>query len=80
MCLFAFLTGCDFAVIIPTLWESLSVDFNSSGVYMGVVISAYSFSGVVISGFIMGQISDRINRTKFFNIIAIIFAICGHAL
>ena len=79
MCLFAFLTGCDFAVIIPTLWERLSVDFNSSGVYMGVVISAYSFSGV-ISGFIMGQISDRINRTKFFNIIAIIFAICGHAL
>lgn len=79
MCFFAFLTGCDFAVIIPTLWERLNKDFGGDGLFMGVVISAYSFSGVV-SGFFMGKLSDEINSTKIFYISSTLFAIAGHII
>jgi ceroid-lipofuscinosis MFS transporter 7 len=79
MCFFAFLTGTDFAVIIPTLWDRLSQDFNSSGTFMGLVMSAYSLSGV-ICGLIMGKFSDEVNRTKPFYTIAIVFSVLGHIL
>lgn len=54
ICLFAFLVGTDFAVIIPTLWDRLSIDYEASGAFMGLVISSYSLSGV-ICGLIMGK-------------------------
>lgn len=79
MCFFAFLTGTDFAVIIPTLWDRLSQDYNSGGTFMGVVMSSYSLSGV-ICGLIMGKMSDEINRTKPFYVIAVVFGIVGHIL
>lgn len=79
MCLFAFLTGVDFAVIIPTLWDRLHLDFNASGSFMGLVISSYSFSGV-ICGLIMGKLSDEINKTKPFYLIAITLSVFGHLL
>jgi F0F1-type ATP synthase assembly protein I len=79
MCFFAFLTGTDFAVIIPTLWDRLNQDFNSSGSFMGLVMSAYSLSGV-ICGLIMGKLSDEVNKTKPFYTIAIVFSILGHIL
>lgn len=53
ICIFAFLLGTDFAVIIPTLWDRLSVDFDASGSFMGLVLSSYSLSGV-ICGLLMG--------------------------
>lgn len=53
ICLFAFLLGTDFAVIIPTLWDRLSIDFEASGAFMGLVLSSYSLSGVVC-GLVMG--------------------------
>jgi len=55
ICIFAFLIGTDFAVIIPTLWDRLSIDYESSGAFMGLVLSSYSLSGV-ICGLIMGNI------------------------
>ncbi len=79
MCFYAFLTGCDFAVIIPTLWDRLSVDFNATGAFMGIVISAYSFSGV-ICGLLMGKLSDHTIKTKPFYLIAIVLAATGHLL
>jgi hypothetical protein len=79
MCFFAFLTGTDFAVIIPTLWDRLNQDFNSSGTFMGLVMSAYSLSGV-ICGLIMGKLSDEVNKIKPFYTIAIVFSILGHIL
>ena len=65
MCVFAFLMGADFAVIIPTLWDRLKIDMQSTGTFMGLVISAYSATGV-ISGLIMGYLSDQMNKTKIF--------------
>lgn len=60
ICVFAFLLGTDFAVIIPTLWDRLSVDFEASGAFMGLVLSSYSLTGV-ISGLVMGKIPSKIS-------------------
>jgi MFS family permease len=79
ICLFALLIGTDFAVIIPTLWDRLSSDFEATGTFMGIVMSSYSLSGV-ICGLIMGKISDEINKTKSFLLISIFFGIIGHIL
>jgi sugar phosphate permease len=79
ICLLAFLTGCDFAVIIPTLWDRLHSDFNATGVFMGLVISAYSLCGV-ISGFVMGKLSDDRKNIKCFYLVSGAFAICGQCL
>ena len=77
ICLFAFLLGSDFAVIIPTLWDRLSTDYNASGAFMGLVISSYSLSGV-FCGLIMGKLSDTVNKTKSFYLICMVFSILGH--
>ncbi|CAF0773560.1 unnamed protein product [Brachionus calyciflorus] len=79
ICLFAFLTGTDFAVIIPTLWDRLHNDFQATGTFMGLVISSYSFSGV-ISGLIMGKLSDLAQKNKIFFMVSIFFAVLGHIL
>jgi ceroid-lipofuscinosis MFS transporter 7 len=79
MCFFAFLTGIDFAVILPTLWDRLHLEFKASGSFMGVVISSYMFSGV-ICGLIMGPISDKINQTKIFYLIGTFLTMIGQFL
>lgn len=79
ICIFAFLVGTDFAVIIPTLWDRLSKDYDASGTFMGLVLSSYSLSGVV-SGLVMGKLSDEVNKTKPFFLIAILFGMSGHVL
>jgi hypothetical protein len=79
LCIFAFLLGVDFAVIIPTLWDRLSQDFKASGSFMGVVMSSYSLTGVVF-GVFLGKLSDSVNTTKPFYVICIILSILGHAL
>ena len=80
ICFYAFLTGTDFAVIIPTLWDRLHQDYQASGTFMGLVISAYSTTGV-ISGLLMGKLSDhKSSRTKPFYIVSVLLSICGHLL
>ena len=79
MCIFAFLTGSDFAVILPTLWDRLNDDYGASGSFMGLVMSSYSFTGV-ICGLIMGKLSDTTKKTKPFLLIASVFSIIGHLL
>jgi len=44
---------------------------------MGLVISGYSASGV-ISGLIMGYISDQVQRSKIFFLVSILMAAIGH--
>lgn len=79
MCVFAFLMGADFAVIIPTLWDRLSIDMKTTGAFMGLVISSFSATGV-IAGLVMGHISDLVNKTKIFFLISFLFAILGHLI
>ena len=77
--LFTFLLGVDFAVIIPTLWDRLSVDYGASGTFMGQVMSSYSLTGVVF-GLLLGKLSDSVNKTKYFYLICMTFSILGHML
>ncbi len=80
ICFYAFLTGTDFALVIPTLWDRLHIDHNASGTFMGVVISVYSASGV-LCGLIMGKISDdRPTKIKIFYLFCTSFSIIGHIL
>jgi len=79
LCIFAFLLGVDFAVIIPTLWDRLSQDYRASGSFMGVVMSSYSLTGVVF-GVFLGKLSDSVNTTKPIYVVCIILSILGHAL
>ena len=79
MCIFVFLHGIEFAVILPTLWDRLHLDFNASGTFMGLVLSSYMLM-CVICGFIMGPISDRVERTKIFYVVGIICTIIGEFL
>ncbi len=80
ICFYAFLTGTDFALVIPTLWDRLHIDFNASGTFMGVVISMYSASGV-LCGLVMGKISDdRPTKIKIFYLFCTFFSIFGHVL
>lgn len=78
ICVFAFLMGTDFAVIIPTLWDRLK-SMDSSGSFMGLIISSYSITGV-LSGLIMGYISDEVKKTKIFFLLSIFFAFSGHLI
>ncbi len=78
ICVFAFLMGTDFAVIIPTLWDRLK-SMDSSGSFMGLIISSYSITGV-FSGLIMGYISDKVKKTKIFFLLSIFFAFSGHLI
>lgn len=79
ICMYALFVGTDFAVIIPTLWDRLTIDFEATGVFMGIVLSSYSLSGV-LSGIIMGKLSDDSVRTKLFLLISIVFGLSGHVL
>lgn len=75
-----FTTGTDFAVIIPTLWDRLHVDFKASGPFLGLVMSSYSISGV-LCGLVMGKLSDKqYTRTKLYYLFCIFFCIVGHIL
>lgn len=80
ICFYAFLTGTDFAVIIPTLWDRLHIDFKASGPFLGLVMSSYSISGV-LCGLVMGKLSDKqATRTKLYYLFCIFFCILGHSM
>lgn len=80
ICFYGFLTGTDFAVIIPTLWDRLSLQYNADGAFLGAVMSAYSVTGV-LCGLLLGKLSDdKPNKTKLFYLGAIFFSIAGHIL
>lgn len=54
--------GVEYALILPTLYLRLAT-YNAPGFYLGLVISAYSFSGLFVSP-IMGRIYDKTRKSK----------------
>jgi ceroid-lipofuscinosis MFS transporter 7 len=71
------MTGVEYAVILPTIWDYMHESFNANGIFMGTTISAFSISGV-ISGLYMGKLSDSINFTKPILLIGNLFEIMGN--
>ena len=78
ICLFAFMTGVEYAVILPTAFDYVKTMSNAD-IYVGLVLSSYSISGS-IAGLIMGKISDMTGKVKILILISTIFEIGGGIL
>ncbi|KAI3385271.1 hypothetical protein SNEBB_007408 [Seison nebaliae] len=76
--LFAFFTGAEYAVILPTLWSYVK-SLHGDGTFMGCVMAAFSLSGL-FAGIIFGQWSDRTKKTKKIVLFSNIFEIVGNLL
>lgn len=78
ICLFAFMTGVEYAVILPTAFDYVKT-MTQVDIYVGLVLSSYSISGS-ITGIIMGKLSDMTGKVKFLILISNLFAIMGNIL
>lgn len=78
ICLFAFMTGVEYAVILPTALDYVKTMTNVN-IYVGLILSFYSISGS-IAGVVMGKISDITGKVKILIILSNIFAIGGNIL
>jgi Na+/melibiose symporter-like transporter len=78
ICLFAFMTGIEYAVILPTVFEYVQT-MTKANIYIGLVLSFYSISGS-IAGLIMGKISDITGKVKILILISTVFEIGGNIL
>ena len=78
ICLFAFMTGIEYAVILPTVFDYVKT-MTQANIYVGLVLSFYSISGS-IAGLIMGKISDVTGKVKILILISTVFEIGGNIL
>lgn len=78
ICLFAFMTGVEYAVILPTVYDYVR-KLTNANIYVGLILSSYSISGS-ITGIIMGKISDMTGKVKFLILISAVFEISGNIL
>lgn len=78
ICLFGFMTGVEYAVILPTAFDYVKTMTNID-VYVGLMLSSYSISGS-IAGVIMGKISDVTGKVKILILISSVFEIGGNIL
>lgn len=73
------MTGIEYSVILPTIWDYIHEDFNANGMFMGLMLSAFSLSGS-IAGVFMGQWSDKRHSSKLIIVIANLFEIIGNLI
>jgi hypothetical protein len=78
ICLFAFMTGVEYAVILPTAFDYVKT-MTHYDIYVGLILSSYSISGS-IAGVIMGKISDITGKVKILILVSNIFEIGGNIL
>ncbi|CAF0748194.1 unnamed protein product, partial [Didymodactylos carnosus] len=78
ICFFAFMTGVEYAVILPTAFEYVK-KLTNGDIYVGLVLSSYSISGS-IAGIILGKISDITKKVKLLILITNVFEIVGNIL
>jgi ceroid-lipofuscinosis MFS transporter 7 len=76
--LYSFMTGVEYAIILPTIWQYLKEDFHASSWFMGFTLSSFSISGVC-SGLLIGKLSDSyIRNTKKIMLITNTFEMIGN--
>ena len=78
ICLFGFMTGIEYAVILPTAFDYVKTMTNAD-IYVGLILSSYSISGS-IAGIIMGKISDMTGKVKILILVSTVFEIAGNIL
>ncbi|CAF3302841.1 unnamed protein product [Rotaria socialis] len=77
----AFLTGVDYAIILPTAWGYLKTftDLHAVGIVMGALLSGFALSGA-IAGLVFGHLSDIGFSMKKLVLIGVGFKIIGNVL
>ena len=78
ICLFAFMTGVEYAVILPTAFDYVKT-MTPADIYVGLILSSYSISGS-IAGIILGKISDITGKVKLIILISNVCEIAGNIL
>ncbi|GAA6101170.1 major facilitator superfamily domain-containing protein 8 [Tachysurus ichikawai] len=71
-----FLSGIEYAVILPTIWRYLQI-LEAPPYFLGLGLSAFSFSGLV-TGPIFGRWSDKTRTTKSIILFSNLFEIVGN--
>ncbi|XP_053360245.1 major facilitator superfamily domain-containing protein 8 [Clarias gariepinus] len=71
-----FLSGVEYAVILPTIWRYLQI-LDAPPYFLGLGLSAFSFSGLV-TGPLFGRWSDRTRATKTIILFSNLFEIVGN--
>ncbi|KAL1023359.1 hypothetical protein UPYG_G00039710 [Umbra pygmaea] len=73
-----FLSGIEYAVILPTIWRYLQT-LGAQAYFLGLTMSAFSFSGL-LSGPLFGHWSDKTRTTKKIILFANMFEILGNIM
>lgn len=76
--LYFFLSGVEYAVILPTL-NGYLLSMNAEKYFLGIVMSSFSFTGLIFSP-VFGSITDRIGTAKLCIIAANVCEIVGNFL
>ncbi|XP_049338473.1 major facilitator superfamily domain-containing protein 8 [Astyanax mexicanus] len=71
-----FLSGVEYAVILPTIWKYLQI-LDAPAYFLGLGLSAFSFSGL-LSGPLFGRWSDVTRTTKSIILFSNVFEIVGN--
>ncbi len=78
--LYSFMTGVEYAIILPTIWQYISQDFQANGWFMGLALSSFNLSAIV-SGLLIGKISDTyVGYSKTILLVTNAFEIMGNLL
>ncbi|XP_036452999.1 major facilitator superfamily domain-containing protein 8 [Colossoma macropomum] len=71
-----FLSGVEYAVILPTIWKYLQI-LDAPAYFLGLGLSAFSFTGL-LSGPLFGRWSDKTRTTKTIILFSNVFEIVGN--
>ncbi|XP_062580382.1 major facilitator superfamily domain-containing protein 8-like [Saccostrea cucullata] len=77
--LFFLMGGIEYAVILPTLWLYMKNKFDVHPYFLGLVLSAYSFSALLFSP-VIGRCSDVFRRPKLLLILCTFWEVAGNTM
>lgn len=72
-----FISGVEYAVILPTIWLYLKMDFHAEPYMLGLLMSGYSFSAI-LSGPLLGRWSDKFHQPKIIMVAGAMFEVAGN--
>ncbi|XP_074654084.1 uncharacterized protein LOC141908124 [Tubulanus polymorphus] len=73
------LSGVEYAVILPTLWLYISERFEAEEYFLGLILSAFSFSGLFAAP-LMGRWYDYTKKVKWILLFANLWEISGNLM
>lgn len=77
--LFFLMGGIEYAVILPTLWLYMKNNFHAQPYFLGLVLSAFSFSALLFSP-VIGRCADVFRRPKLLLILCTLWEVVGNII